>query len=899
MSQLTPEQTHLQQRWLALHQGAGEAISWIDDVRHLSPRIDSEADSLKMDLYRKRNLATSLSHVATTPMTVGFFGLSQAGKSYLVSALAAGDNGALETRYSGQHLDFLEDINPVGGGKEATGLVTRFSRAVPSGEGDFPVTLKLFSEVDIVKVLANAWFEDFDHKRGTPADIRTQDIEQHLNAFARTSGERQSGMTPEDIVDLQDYLNDSFPKPVAALAAHYWPRVIELAPGLDVRQRGELLSILWGKQPEFTRLYVSLASTLGQLGHTTDVQAPLTSLVAGEHSQQPHRSIINVDTLEHLEQPDDTCLTVCPVHQQGPGEPVEMMLAQLTALTAELVVPLTEAARNHQVEDIDFLDFPGYRGRLNLTEIGEPGSQNGIAQLFLRGKVAYLFERYTDTQQMNGLVVCTSSEKQSDVSSVGPVLNRWIRKTQGATAEERGARTPGLIWALTMLDKRISTSLDHTPAQLEEGFEGMIKMTLLERFESYDWLQQWAPDQAFNNTFLVRKPHMKAPFLDIREGREHAFASEAADSLDAMKRAFIDSPGVGRHVHRPADAWDAMLTLGDGGMARISAHLERIAGLDYKLARINDQLEHSLATLVTHGLGRWYHEDGDGEQEAKRRLAEDFIQRLQTPALSELLHYMALPETTVRELYLSDNESADHSTPEEESAPATQAPQNLYGSGMSGGFFSGQPGGQNSRPAPTPGAKTAVQEGADHRFARAVFHRWVDHMRTLPRREALLAMLGLDQHTVENLCDELITGANRLKIDEKLQQALLQRVQSGARRERLVDRQVLTAQLILNDFIAWLDLQERSMDQRPHNTANGGQPLFGYEQDGIAPGAEPQLPQHPTNQAIRYLGDWLLGICDMTRENAGHSGGRELSVAQNARLGGILDTLTAKELING
>lgn len=89
--------------------------------------------------------------------------------------------------------------------------------------------------------------------------------------------------------------------------------------------------------------------------------------------------------------------------------------------------------------------------------------------------MAYLFERYTDSQEMNGLVVCTSSDKQSDVTSVGPVLTRWIEKTQGATPAERGQRDPGLIWTLTMFDKRIAGALQQTESQLREGGKGWSK----------------------------------------------------------------------------------------------------------------------------------------------------------------------------------------------------------------------------------------------------------------------------------------------------------------------------------------------------------------------------------------------------------------------------------------
>ena len=89
MSNLTPKQIQLSTSWAAIHEGAGQALEWIREVRGNAPRLDSEADSFNLKLHRARNLARSLGRVAGTPMTIGFFGLSQAGKSYLISALAA------------------------------------------------------------------------------------------------------------------------------------------------------------------------------------------------------------------------------------------------------------------------------------------------------------------------------------------------------------------------------------------------------------------------------------------------------------------------------------------------------------------------------------------------------------------------------------------------------------------------------------------------------------------------------------------------------------------------------------------------------------------------------------------------------------------------------------------
>src|SRR5690606_32451982 len=102
-----------------------------------------------------------------------------------------------------------------------------------------------------------------------------------------------------------------------------------------------------------------------------------------------------------------------------------------------------------------------YRGRLSVESLDDvrravsSDEASPVAQLILRGKVAYLFERYTDSQEMNVLIVCTPSNKQSDVTAVGPVLTRWIDKTQGAKPEERALRKPGLLWAITIARKSV------------------------------------------------------------------------------------------------------------------------------------------------------------------------------------------------------------------------------------------------------------------------------------------------------------------------------------------------------------------------------------------------------------------------------------------------------------
>ena len=69
--------------------------------------------------------------------------------------------GQLTADFAGVHKDFLTEINPPGD-RESTGLVTRFTAHKSAVEADHPVELRLLSETDVVKILANSFYSDFD-----------------------------------------------------------------------------------------------------------------------------------------------------------------------------------------------------------------------------------------------------------------------------------------------------------------------------------------------------------------------------------------------------------------------------------------------------------------------------------------------------------------------------------------------------------------------------------------------------------------------------------------------------------------------------------------------------------------------------------------------------------------
>ena len=889
----------LKNRWDAIYTGAGSALDWVQSVRQTAPRLDREADNILLGLYRARNQARSLARVATTPMTLGFFGVSQAGKSYLISALAAGEDGKLVTRYGNHDIDFIEHVNPVGGGAEATGLVTRFSRSAKAGPDAFPVELKLFAEVDLAKILVNAYFNDFDAQQVT-YEITDARIHELLDTSSTiTANDLTGGITAEDVVSLYDYGRDNFGASLRKLEVEYWPKAIKLAPYLTITERASLFSVLWGEQQELTRVYTELAQALQRLGNASAVYAPLESLVKLNNGHADvSDSIVNVNMLQRMGTPSDPLLQVCPIDEQGSSKaPVTLTAAQLATLTAELTFPLANAAHNAHVEKVDILDFPGYRSReksQTLAELADPKRAAGrVSQLLLRGKVAYLFERYTDQQEMNGLVFCTPEGKQNEVPDVIPVVDRWVRKTQGESPTERSRRTPGLMWAITMMDKRIDTGLTKPENQMPEMWDSFFKLTMTEFFNKFEWFQAWDKHRAFCNTYLVRKPAMNHSFLDVSEGNENRIRPEVANRIVGLRTTFCANPEAIKHTADPANAWDQMMALNDGGMRCLSDHIGKIANLEFKLQRIEEQLETVLEKAFEHSLKPLLQKGGVEALTQKQAIADtlkkELIKSFRT--LPDFFHYAQVPEDLLRDIYLNTESMVQTEAEERGHENSAQLPEGastladdpfaIDDDPFSGGANTATPG---ARLPPLPEIK-----GLDHHFARLAYKVWVGHLRTLPSRTQLPFVKQIGEKALSLIVDEIITAASRLNLEGCLGKELTRRDQSGTRREQIVARQVLACRLVLGDFLLTLGALDLPLEKRPrHLTTNA--PVFENAAD-IPAGQLPEIEDKPRDCTRAFGADWISTIYASTLENAGHLAGSEINVEQNVRLETILNSV--------
>ncbi len=872
--------------------GSGQAIEWIGDVRKTARRLDNDADGLIEELRRSRNLCRRLETAAQRPLSIGVFGMSQAGKSYLIATLARGANDRLQTMLDGERLDFIDHINPPGGGKEATGLVTRFTRQASEPPKGYPIELALFSEADVVKILGNSYFNDFDREK-VNFNTEPEHVRQHLAALEKQRQPQPTGgLDEDDMVDLLDYFQKRFGKSMEPLKADFWPAVVDLAPRLPAQARGKLLSILWGEDnASLTEIYVRLRDALAKLGGARTVYVPLTALVraARDRYEWSPDSILNVDVLDRLGRDEADPLRVLPVVDGAVMPESAIARSLLAALTAEIKFVLADPPVATMLESVDLLDFPGYRGRLSIANLDDIrkdpklADTNPVAQLLLRGKVGYLFERYTDDQEMNILIMCTRCDIQIEITTLKPVLDSWVHSTQGETPPDRAARPPGLVWVITQVDKRLTPVPGQSDTTLNQLWGSMIHITLLERFGQCEWLQEWSPGRPFDNLFLMRKPGMMSAVIDTIETEdgveEHDVRPGEGERLARQRAIFVENDNIGAHVREPGEAWDAVLKPNDGGMERLAAYLS-------KASPEGDQAQPDRrAGAADHGEDRRAQARTVFLRRGRRRGGKEKEDRGNRRDLHRG------PSRTRSASCWSASNRAPSSCGAFISAPTRPPPVRPRAAARRPTRAARRPGLVRLPRAKTAEAlaKPAVT-GRAWTFAKAVLREWFKQMRDLPDNLEMQRFLGLPADVLQALTDELITASDRHRIEEQLIEVLrVLEEKRSTTRMGIVDQQVLLARNVINDFVDFLGVGTMPLDERPRSPVDDRKI---FEPPAPIPrGVLPALPADEILYSGMYVLDWLEAFRMLTIGNVGHSAGREITPEQNERLGHILNVV--------
>ncbi|MEM8799568.1 MAG: virulence factor SrfC family protein [Pseudomonadota bacterium] len=875
---------------------AHEARAWVRDVSHTASRVASQSEYLIEVSRRVENNANKLGRAASRRMCIGVFGPSQAGKSYLVSRLATVPNDRLRADLGGEERDFLREINPPGG-KESTGLVTRFSTVKKPTPDGYPVVLRLLTETDLVRVFANSFLSDFDPNTldfNPPKEAETRALMAELEKAPKSTLPAEH-LSEIALFDLAEYFRVNFPTRIEFLGSiGYWEFLIDKAPYLSLTDRARLYSILWGGIEQFSELYLSLANALETLHFAPDAFAAISALSPRE------KSIIDVDRIKlDLGTPEDErdLVSVCACLEDGRQEKVKLPRARLCALVAELCITMKNEAWD-LFDHTDLLDFPGARSRGKLRNIDENASSeddeaSGPRDLFIRGKVALLFQRYSEERELTSMLLCMPGSN-AEVKDLSSLVREWIYSTHGKTPDERSAQRNALFCVLTKSDADFNQKDGEDEASRRSMWSGRIFASLLELYQRDGWLDNW-DGKPFRNTLWLRNPgilqkHLIEYELEEVDGEmkrkspliEIGHAEDIQSELPNLRSFFLNDKNVTQYFRDPEAAFDALLSLNDGGVDYLVRRVSEVCDPAVKRMQVEGRLL-AQARDLTEAYKSFYDADDGESRDEKLKQAISIttnvgsrLQETQFRGFGHFLSQIQADDGVLREIYLGvasmDTEALESNEGEAggDSAPTFDL------------FAMAKEKPSTKRTAAPVIDRTSV-------FVERAINDWIKRLRHFAEDDNHPARFGIDNQTIGLMAEEMIKAVHRCKLQEKICADIRKQGQlASGNWEALADMSSCIAANALNSIVNHLGYDQVDGDERP---AVPPPPEKMVHRAFEPPQLFERLPdlgdaRRPIER--EFIIDWLSSYVQLTLDNIGHSEGRDISEEQNALLGSIL-----------
>ncbi len=878
------------------HLTLSEALKWATESKDVTINSNAKlAKDLKISIYQAKKIEES----AKRKMCVGVYGASQAGKSYLVSVLARKGTNRLMAMMGNQEVDFIAKINPEGG-KESTGLVTRFTTDILKTPAGYPIRAGLLTEMDLIKLLANSYVNDVDTKDDEEQALHEDQINLVLKEL-ESYPDSPNHLSIEDVYELEDYCNSRFKNSIRFLALRkvdFWSRAAVLIPHLNDPGRQKLVELLWEGLPSYSSMYSTLVEQLNKLDHAKTIYCAPEALfeVNASDWQRSNESIINVSTLEKFS--IDEVPPVAVVNEQG--KQANIFRSHLTALIAEMVVQMKEEPHPFFVHT-DLLDFPGARSRkVQPKDAKILNSQEIKVENFLRGKVAYLFDRYSIEFELSSMLLCVGPSNL-EVVGLDKLIEDWVINTHGLTAEKRSEVMTSLFLVLTKFDMEFSQGAGRS----NDGnrWKTRLEASLLKPFGAHshnsNWVSRWRTDSAFNNTFWLRNPNADQAGLIDYQGEpgsspEIGVSAAKKDFVGTLRTAFLGNSEVNKHFANPVEAWDAGMSLNDGGISRLITELAKTCKPEVKVSQVLQRLQSIIDARRTDLSKYFISSDVDTLRLEKFAVAKELVIKgaglLKRQRLGDFIPMLLLDDAEAYDIFDRTEKSIERAKhayvpkPSEETVSVEVVDDDLgglLGLGEENRAIPNKP-----LQAPTDG----VVEDLPNRFVRELINFWSSSILEKTSSGHFEEYLSMNRETMTKFVNEIEISARRTELIQDMINHVNRAYQfkTNARRKWVLK---LTAPVtaMFNEFIvsgACYKGGERSFEIT--NLEDKPAKIF-------APLPEIQetlvLPDIATDFSRQYFADWLLGLQYSIRKNADFLSGVSGDIEGNRSLGEILKKL--------
>lgn len=589
------------------------------------------------------------------------YGESQVGKSYLMSSLLSSADNPFMIENNGKKYSFIDELNSSGGNNtkvESTGVITRFtikrSSQNPNME-DYVKVLNL-SVVDIILLLADSYYNDV--KINLDTTLSSEAINRELESFStlwESAKFQQSIISEDDIKDINDYIKDVIGNSASAIYLSNFCRVISpVIQYVPYDKWVDVFGLLWNKNPEINRLFVTLINAYKKLDFTREIYVPFDAVL---HKKGTLLKINWLDTVcgVKIDTGNDELYTDV-YDAEGHLLAQNFNKGDLSALIAELTFVLPESLAKDRkfLNDMDLLDFPGARSR---EKYKEKEITTVLSKMLRRGKVAYLFNKYSRALQINSVLFCHHNDQKSE-PTIGEAINNWIEENIGISPQERARvlRFTNEVAPLFFIATKFNIDLQRTKSDKPEDYE-----TLNDHWERFDkvfpeiikpntWFDDWSVSSngkilPFQNVYPLRDFYWSAKnglfdgYSDgINKSLEQSLHidNDFPDYMDRLKESFMQNKFVRKHFADPEETWNDVATLNNDGSKAIIRDLDRISSVldSARRERYQNMLDNLKMELI-NALSVYYEPEDTESKNKKVRLIAGDIKRSLTRAVSQ------------------------------------------------------------------------------------------------------------------------------------------------------------------------------------------------------------------------------------------------------------------------
>jgi hypothetical protein len=491
------------------------------------------------------------------------------------------------------------------------------------------------------------------------------------------------------------------------------------------------------------------------------------------------------------------------------------------------------------------------------------------------------------------MLLCIGPGNQ-EVQDLPGAIDEWARSTHGESPARRTGKAPALFFVLTKMDMEFEKKLG-SPS-VTDRWKTRLAASFLDFFgKQHDWPLHWDDEGPFRNMFLLRNPNFKCEAIfDFDAKRETAIRADQRAYVAEVRQAFLNTPEVRAHFSEAEQAWDAAMSLNDGGAEYLRRKLRPLCNPELKREQITTALADRLDKLRSLLTPFWFTDSKEEERAQKEALSRDLAaisaKIVQAQRFGEFLRLL---QVTDRELYdlhfraeqalLTQETDAGQANVTGVRVFADDLLRDVFGAASASVEQQAQGGGSGSAPA----------RDEAGRFALLAEQYWIERLHSLADDPTVQNAYAFPSREFGLFVHELTTAMHRLGLMREMEESLRKAGSYGnIARDRLIWKQAGLAAGCLNAFVDWLGYNPRTRNEQERTiTDAGGQPCVLF-----APPSPlqdyPRISEQRTPYDRAWYRDWLRALVRMLMENVSFDGKRTINIEQNKALKGILNSLT-------